>query len=150
MTKEKTEKSENDASFSVPMVSDTSSYNMGEIKINHSVIANIATLSAMQTNGVLAVGRRGFASGITSLFSKKSMAKGIDISEDEFGNYIIDVCVTLKFGCELAKVASNIQQNIAEHITKMTTTGVSKVNVVIDGVETPDESGKNIHMEDEL
>jgi uncharacterized alkaline shock family protein YloU len=143
MAKEKVEKKGKDPSFSIPVVADDSTCSMGEIKINHSVIANIATLSAMQTNGVLGVGKRGFASGIASFFSNKKLtSNGVNVSEDEFGNYIIDICVTLKFGCELAKVAAEIQQNIAEHITKMTNTGVSKVNVVIDGVVTSEEAAK--------
>ncbi|MDR2737850.1 MAG: Asp23/Gls24 family envelope stress response protein [Puniceicoccales bacterium] len=145
------ERPEKDTSFSVPMVSDASSCSMGEIKINHSVVANIATLSALQTNGVLGVGKRGFANGIASFFSnKRGTANGVNVSEDEFGNYVIDICVILRFGCELAKVASDIQQNVAEHITKMTNTSVSKVNVIIDGVETPEEAAKNEITEEEL
>jgi uncharacterized alkaline shock family protein YloU len=141
MAKEKVEKKERDTSFSIPVVSDDSTCPMGEVKVNHSVIANIAALGAMQTDGVLGVGKRGFANGLVSFFSnKKSTGNGVNVSEDEFGNYMIDICVTLRFGCELAKVASNIQQNVAEHITKMTTTGVSKINIIIDGVEMPTEA----------
>jgi uncharacterized alkaline shock family protein YloU len=84
---------------------DDSTRNLGEIKINHSVIANIATLSAMPTKSVLGVGTHGFASGIASFFSsKKPTSNAIHVPEDEFGNYVIDICVTLKFGCELAKL----------------------------------------------
>ncbi|MDR2628815.1 MAG: Asp23/Gls24 family envelope stress response protein [Puniceicoccales bacterium] len=153
MTTEKSDKKEKgkNSSFPIPMVSDDSSCNLGEIKINHSVIANIATLSAMQTKGVLAVGKHGFANGIASFFSsKKSTLNGVNISEDEFGNYLIDICLTLKFGCELAKVASNVQQNIIDHITKMTMTGVSKVNIIIDGVEISETTDKNEFIEGEL
>ncbi|MDR1401549.1 MAG: Asp23/Gls24 family envelope stress response protein [Puniceicoccales bacterium] len=136
MAKEKVEKKEKDTSFSIPIVSDDSACSMGEVKVNHSVIANIATLGAMQVEGVLGIGKRGFANGLVSFFSsKKPTSNGVNISEDEFGNYIIDICVRLKFGCELSKVASGIQQSVAEHITKMTATGVSKVNVIIDSVE---------------
>ncbi|MDR3144281.1 MAG: Asp23/Gls24 family envelope stress response protein [Puniceicoccales bacterium] len=143
MAREKVEKNKNEDPFPIPMASDDSTCNMGEIKINHSVIANIATLSAMQTDGVLCVGKRGFASGIASFFSnKKSSGSGISVSEDEFGNYVIDICVTLKFGCELAKVAANVQQNVAKHITKMTNSGVGRINIVIEGVEVTEDSGK--------
>lgn len=142
MTKQEFEKVKPSDAYTVPMVSDDASC-MGEIKINHSVIANIATLSAMQTDGVLVVGKQGIANGIASFFSnKKCTSNGVNVSEDEFGNYIIDICVTLKFGCELAKVASEIQQNIAKNISHMTTNGVSKVNVIIDSVESPEESAQ--------
>jgi uncharacterized alkaline shock family protein YloU len=141
MTTKKAKETEKSAAFTVPMMADDSACNMGEIKINYSVIANIATLSAMQTEGVLAVGKNGLARGIAAFFSKKkSTSGGVNVSEDEFGNYVIDIWVILKFGCELAKVAANIQQNVTENITKMATTSVSKVNVVIDGVEISDES----------
>jgi uncharacterized alkaline shock family protein YloU len=110
------------------MISDDSTCNLGEIKINHCVIANIATLSVMQTKRVLGVGAHGFASGIALFFSsKKTACNGVNVSEDEFGNYLIDICVALKFSCEFPKVASNVQQNIMDHITKMAMTGVSKV-----------------------
>jgi uncharacterized alkaline shock family protein YloU len=105
-----TEKTENrgqekDTSFSIPMISDDSTCNLGDIKLNHSVLANIATLSAMPTKGVFGVGTHGFASGIVSFFSsKKPTSNGGNVSEDEFGNYTIDICVTLKFGCELAEL----------------------------------------------
>ena len=72
--------------------------------------------------------------------NKKQNGSGVSISEDEFGNYIIDVSVTLKFGCELAKVASEIQQNIVRDIKRMTTNGVRKVNVFVERVESTDGS----------
>jgi uncharacterized alkaline shock family protein YloU len=155
MTKEKAPQEGKGDAFSVPMISDDFACNMGEIKINHSVIANIATLSAIKTGGVLAVGKRGLANGIASLFSKKKTTGngGVNVTEDEFGNYTIDVCVTLEFGCELTKIASDIQQSIARHVTQMTNTGVNKVNVIIDGVECP-ENLSNLYdndvTEDEL
>jgi uncharacterized alkaline shock family protein YloU len=129
-----------DTQFSVPMVSDDAACSIGDVRINHSVIANIATLSAMQTEGVLAVGKHGFASGIASFFSnRKTTGNGINVSGDDFGNYVIDICVTLKFGCELAKIAADIQQNVANYVSKMTNGGVSRVNVAIDGVEMSDD-----------
>jgi uncharacterized alkaline shock family protein YloU len=137
MTKEKEENKGKDTGFSVPMVTDENSYNMGEIKINHSVIGNIATLSALGTSGVLGVGKKGFGSGFASFFSsRKPSTGGVVVGEDEFGNYIIDIWITLQFGCEVGRVASEVQQSIAKHITAMTSTGVSTVNVIIDGVET--------------
>jgi uncharacterized alkaline shock family protein YloU len=153
MTAEKSNKKgkEKISTFSILVISDDLSCNRGEIKINHSVIANIATLSAMQTKGVVAIGKHGFVSGIASFFSsKKSTLNGVNVAEDEFGNHLIDICLTSRFGCELAKVASEVQQNIIDHITKMTMTGVRKVNIIIDGVDISETTDKNEFIEGEL
>ena len=141
MSKKEVLDKKSDDQGDLPVDEKEDSQSIGEIRINHSVIADIVTLSTTKTDGVLMVGKQGFANGIASFFSnKKQNGRGVSISEDEFGNYIIDVSVTLKFGCELAKVASEIQQNIVRDIKRMTTNGVRKVNVFVERVESMDES----------
>lgn len=61
------------------------------------------------------------------------------VDEDEVGDYKIEVRVILRFGVELAAVASQIQQRIAEQVEKMTSKNVARVNVIIDGVRTQEE-----------
>ena len=62
------------------------------------------------------------------------------VEEDEVGDYRIEIRVILKFGVELAAVAGQVQQRIAEQIEKMTSKNVARVNVVIDGVRTEEKS----------
>jgi uncharacterized alkaline shock family protein YloU len=45
----------------------------------------------------------------------------------------------MRFGVELAAVASQIQHRVVEQIEKMTSKSVARVNVVIDGVRTDSE-----------
>ena len=61
------------------------------------------------------------------------------VDEDEVGDYKIEVRVIMRFGVELAAVASQIQQRIAEQVEKMTSKNVARVNVIIDGVRTQEE-----------
>jgi uncharacterized alkaline shock family protein YloU len=63
----------------------------------------------------------------------------VRVDEDEVGDYKIEVRVILRFGVELAAVASQIQQRIAEQVEKMTSKNVARVNVIIDGVRTQEE-----------
>ena len=84
------------------------------------------------------VRKQEFANGIASLFSnKKQNGSGGTISEDEFGNYLIDISVTLKFGCELAKVASEIQQNnlISSYINDWINNILVKANYKVKNLE---------------
>ena len=115
---------------------------LGEIRINHSVVASIVRLAALEVSGVAAVGG-GFVDGIAEIFSKKCDERGVRVEEDEVGDYRIEIRVILRFGVELATVATEIQQRIAEQVEKMTSKSVARVNVIIDGVRTDDEKIKD-------
>ena len=125
----------------IPTVSEESN-TLGEIRINHSVVASIVRLAALEVSGVAAVGG-GFVDGIAEIFSKKGDERGVRVEEDEVGDYRIEIRVILRFGFELATVATEIQQRIAEQIEKMTSKSVARVNVIIDGVRTDDEKIKD-------
>ncbi len=122
----------------IPTVSEESS-TLGDIRINHSVVASIVRLAALEVSGVAAVGGS-FVDGITEIFSKKGGESGVRVDEDEVGDYRIEARVILRFGVELAAVAGEIQQRIAEQVEKMTSKSVARVNVIIDGVRTEDDT----------
>ena len=124
----------------IPNVSEASN-TLGDIRINHSVVASIVRLAALEVSGVAAVGG-GFVDGIAEIFSKKGDERGVRVEEDEVGDYRIEIRVILRFGCELATVATEIQERIAEQVEKMTSKSVARVNVIIDGVRTEDEKAE--------
>ena len=125
----------------IPNVSEASN-SLGDIRINHSVVASIVRLAALEVSGVAAVGG-GFVDGIAEIFSKKGDERGVRVEEDEVGDYRIEIRVILRFCVELATVATEIQQRIAEQVEKMTSKSVARVNVIIDGVRTDDEKIKD-------
>lgn len=122
---------------SIPSLSENTN-SLGDIRINHSVVASIVRLAALEVTGVSAVGG-GFVDGIAEMFSKKGDERGVRVEEDEAGDYLIEIRVILRFGVELAAVATQIQERISEQIEKMTSKNVARVNVVIDGVRTVEE-----------
>ncbi len=111
---------------------------LGEIKINHSVVASIVRLAALEIEGVSAVGGS-FVDGIAEIFSKKESDRGVRVSEDEHGYYVIEIRLLMEFGAELAKTAYNVQVAVRDRLNQMTGKQVSRVNVVIDGVKVPEE-----------
>ena len=131
----------------IPNVSEASN-TLGDIRINHSVVASIVRLAALEVSGVAAVGG-GFVDGIAEIFSKKGDERGVRVEEDEVGDYRIEIRVILRFGCELATVATEIQERIAEQVEQMTSKSVARVNVIIDGVRTDDEKGDEDEWGDE-
>ena len=131
----------------IPNVSEASN-TLGDIRINHSVVASIVRLAALEVSGVAAVGG-GFVDGIAEIFSKKGDERGVRVEEDEVGDYRIEIRVILRFGCELASVATEIQERIAEQVEQMTSKSVARVNVIIDGVRTDDEKAEEDEGGDE-
>jgi uncharacterized alkaline shock family protein YloU len=107
---------------------------LGQIKINHSVVASIVRLAALEVPGVHGVGG-GLVDEIAEIFSKKENDRGVRVHEDETGLYTIEIRVVLEYGVELAKVAMHIQETVSRQVTHMTMKGVGKVNVIIDGVK---------------
>lgn len=118
---------------------DTETMPNGEIRINHSVIASIVRFSALEVNGVAAVGGR-FMDGVAEIFSKKESDRGVSVREDEEGRYVIDVRLFLYFGNPLTKLGLKIQQNVVRQVTFMTNKEVAQVNVIIDGVKVHEEN----------
>jgi uncharacterized alkaline shock family protein YloU len=125
------------SSHAIPTVTaDTNS--LGEVTINHDVIKRIVHLSCVEVPGVHSVGG---SFSFSDLFSNKSSSKGIRISDTDNG-YVIKVHVIMKFGVEMGKTAQEIQRRISDQIDKMTSSPVSTIDVVIEGVETEETQSK--------
>jgi len=120
----------------VPQMSDDQG-KLGEIQIALPVVENMVRMITLDIDGVVDV--LGTSSGsITGIFSKQSENRsGVRVTEDEAGGYSIEIRVSLAFGVELASVAYMIQSAVIEKISKMTSKGVTKVDVFIDKVEKP-------------
>lgn len=134
----------------IPMMNEAQG-SLGEIKINHSVVTNIARIAATEIDGVYSAGSN-FVDGITELFSKKDSDRGIRVTEDEAGEYLIEIRVILRFGLSLGKVAVQIQENVRDKVSRMTMKNVSRVDVIIEGVRNDEKpkSQSNANPEDSI
>ncbi|QXD24130.1 Asp23/Gls24 family envelope stress response protein [Opitutia bacterium ISCC 51] len=120
----------------IPSLSTEDSNSLGDIKINHSVVASIVRLAALENGGVYAVAGS-FVEGIADMFSKKE-EKGVRVTESEQSNYVIEIRLILNYGVELAKCAYDVQIAAKDRVENMTGKLVERVDVVIDGVKSPD------------
>ena len=143
VTKKKLDVSED---FSIPTLSDEST-DLGEIKINHSVVAGIVRLATKSVQGVVSVEGGGVVEGITDFFSKKESeydSRGVKISENKLtGGYEIEVRVVLEFGVDLAKTGFAIQESIRDQILAMTGNPASKIDVIIDDIKMDEVTEKD-------
>ena len=113
---------------------------LGDIRINHNVIAGIVRLAALQVKGVAGVGG-GIADGIGEIFTKKEADnRGVRVNETEDGQYAIEVRIVVAYGSEIGQTAYEVQLDVRKQIMAMTGKDVRQVDVIIEGVRLPGDA----------
>ncbi len=114
---------------------------LGDIKINHNVIAGIVRLAALQVKGVAGVGG-GIVDGIGEIFTKKEADhRGVRVLENENNEYDIEVRLIVAYGSEIGRTAYEVQLDVRKQVIAMTGKDVRKVDVIIEGVRLPSDKG---------
>jgi uncharacterized alkaline shock family protein YloU len=108
------------------------------IRIHISVVASIVKFSALEIPGVHSVGGSGLDGLLEHLGGRKA-EKGVNVSENEEGQYAIKVNLEMRFGTPLAETAKLVSRNIREKVARMTSKEVASVEVSIDGVRNDPE-----------
>lgn len=110
---------------------------LGDIKINHDVVASIVRLAAQQVRGVASVGG-GLMDGLSELLSKREADKrGVKVSEDVHGSYAVELRIAVVYGFEIGKTAYEVQMAVRKQVIAMTDKSVSRVDVIVEGVRLP-------------
>ena len=103
----------------------------GNINISDEVVASIAAVAAAEIEGVAALGAGGV--DIAELLGKKSTSKGVKITITD-AETVVDVYISVKYGCIIPTVATEVQDAIANALESMAGLNVSAVNVHVSGV----------------
>lgn len=98
------------------------------IKIANDVVASIAGVAVSEVPGVA-----GMAGGITEIFGKKGLSKGIKVEVGEKDTKI-DVNIIVEYGVRIPDVAFEIQNRVKKAVETMTGLNVSSVNIHIQGI----------------
>jgi len=114
---------------------------LGAIRIHNNVIAVIARLATLKVPGVVEM-TGSIVDGIAGMIGKKSNEKGgihIDIDDEAI---VVDITVNLEYGVRIPHVAWQIQNDVREAVEKMTGKPIKAVNVVVQGVQMPENAGE--------
>lgn len=110
----------------------------GLIRIADNVVAVIASIAALDTDGISGMSG-GIAEGFAKRVSGKLTQKGVHVAIDE-DEASIDLRIIVKFGYKIDQICRNVQFNVKEAVENMTGLHVETVNVRVEGVEL--EKGK--------
>ena len=105
----------------------------GSIFISQDVIATIAAVAASEVEGVYSL--TGTQSGeFSDRFGKKSIAKGIRLSQVEDDSVCIECSFVAQYGYSVLDLAKNVQDSIFSAVESITGLKVSAVDVNVSGI----------------
>ena len=105
----------------------------GSLQISTEVIAKIARLAALEIDGIKEVSPA--AAGVKGLLAKpKSVV--VDLNDDVAE---LTLQVVVMYGAKIPSVCEKVQENVKAAVQNMTSITVSRVNVVVAGVQVRPE-----------
>ncbi len=115
------------------MHKEESQSDLGNIRIHKNVIASIASIAAVEIEGVKRIGGD-FRSRILELIDKKSLvAIRVDIDKSE--EIRLEVPLVIKYGFNIPDIANKVQENIRNALEKMTNLPIKYINVNVQSIE---------------
>lgn len=106
---------------------------LGTIRIHKKVIASVASIAAVEIEGVKRVGGD-FASGVMELIGNRLLL-GIKVEIDRNEEVRLQIPVVIKYGYNLPEVANRIQENVRQALEKMTNLSIREINIIVQGIE---------------
>lgn len=107
---------------------------VGSLKISKEVIATIASVSALEVEGVDSLVPR---SGNVGWIFPRGMGRKVFVTvSDDFAE--IDIALNLKAGAKIKEVCPAVQSGVKDSVQTMTGMAVSKVNITVEGIVFPD------------
>ena len=140
MENENNENEENKENKELQVVEEVGLQNNEGIKIANEVIAVIAGKAATEVSGVYSMAG---GLGISEVFGKKNMSKGIKVEAGQKETRI-DVHIIVDYGVRIPDIAFEIQNRVKKAVETMTGLKVVEVNVHVQGVNVIEEKPEYI------
>lgn len=106
---------------------------LGNIKIHKNVIASIASIAALEIEGVKRIAGN-FGSRLLELIGKNSLI-AIKVGIDKNDEVKVDVPLVIKYGYNIPDIANKVQENIRVALEKMTNLSIKYINVNVQSIE---------------
>ncbi len=126
----------------------TSSNEKGSVIISEEVLASIATNAAKDVDGVSSFSNRPV--DVVSTIKSGSLKVMSPVRVHQNGDDIsISIYLNLEPNKKIRNVAQSVQSNVKEAVQNMTGRLVSKVNVIVAGIDFEESGGSNEPLQNE-
>jgi uncharacterized alkaline shock family protein YloU len=113
---------------------------LGTVRIADDVVAVIAGLAAMKTEGVAGMSG-GMAEGLAKRVSGKNATRGVHVEVGEW-EAAIDLRIIVEYGQKIHEVCRRLQEEVKDAVETMTGLKVVEVTVKVEGVAMKDPANK--------
>ena len=110
---------------------------MGNISIDHEVIAQYAGTVAMECFGIVGMAGMSLKDGIVKLLKKESMTRGIQVSLNN-NKLTLDFHVIVSYGVSILAVSDNLIDSVKYKVGEFTGIEIEKINIFVEGVKVID------------
>ena len=110
---------------------------MGNISIDHEVIAQYAGTVAMECFGIVGMAGMSVKDGIVKLLKKESMTRGIQVSLNNH-KLTLDFHVIVSYGVSILAVSDNLIDSVKYKVGEFTGIEIEKINIFVEGVKVID------------
>lgn len=106
---------------------------LGAVRIHKNVIASIASLAAVEIDGVKRIGGD-FKSGLMELVGRKDLS-AVKVEIDKNEEVRIGIPLIIKYGFNIPDISSRVQESVRNALEKMTSLSVKDINISVQGIE---------------
>ena len=110
---------------------------MGNISIDHEVVAQYAGTVAMECFGIVGMAGMSVKDGLVKLLKKESMTRGIQVSLNN-NKLTLDFHVIVSYGVSILAVSDNLIDSVKYKVGEFTGIEIEKINICVEGVKVID------------
>ena len=113
---------------------------VGEVKIHENVISSLARRATLEVEGVSRLAGSLLVDNIAEIVgSRRIQERSITVAMDENNRVSLEIKINILVGYRLPDVASAVQKAVISEIEAATGMTVTKVNVLVQEIESPEE-----------
>lgn len=110
---------------------------IGDATISPDALKQLAGSCALECFGIVGMAKVSMTDGFIKLLTGDSLAKGIELTEEE-GELSISFHVIVAYGVSITAVSQNLVENVKYKMENYTGMHVKCINVFVEGVKPTD------------
>jgi len=122
------------------MHKEESTLDLGTIKIHKNVIASIASLAALEIEGVKKIGKN-FKMGLWEMVGRRSYSS-VKVMFEKNDEVCVELPLVIRYNFNVPEVANKVQENVRNALEKMTNLTVRNINVAVQGIEKDEAASR--------